>query len=105
MVTARAALRVDVRPSPFAAVFHRLLTRPVIDIDGQDHVGKWGPAEICVAPGVHRISVYFRYRGQRRARLGESSMEFSVGPATRRVEIEARLGPLNSDHFRITQAR
>jgi hypothetical protein len=99
-----AVVAVEVRPSAFAAVFHWLFTRPAVTIDGQEHVGKWGTwgsARITVAPGTHRVRVYFRYRGQHRSRLGESGTEFSVGASARHVTIRARLGPLNGDTFRI----
>ncbi|MYW01006.1 hypothetical protein GT354_22515 [Streptomyces sp. SID3343] len=92
---------ISVKPSPVAAWFHHLLTKPVIELDGTEHVAKWGKQEIPVPPGDHRISVYFRYRGQADARLAEASTQFITGQTSRRVEITAGLGPLNGSGFRI----
>ncbi|GAA2929855.1 hypothetical protein GCM10020221_27110 [Streptomyces thioluteus] len=101
MLDTTAVVAVKVRPSPVAAWFHRLLTHPVVEVDGREYASAWGTREIPVTPGPHRISVYFRYRGQHRARLAESSREFTAEQGVRRVHITARLGPLNHSRFRI----
>ncbi|MEV0847671.1 hypothetical protein AB0J21_17675 [Streptomyces sp. NPDC049954] len=93
---------VTVKPSAFAALFHQLLTRPVVEVDGAAYEGRWGTWEIPLTPGAHRVAVYFRYRVRRTARLGESSVDITVAPADRRVGLTARLGPANGSTFRIT---
>ncbi|GAA0389691.1 hypothetical protein [Streptomyces luteireticuli] len=102
MSDATVVVAVRVRPSPVAAWFHHLLTHPVVEVDGRAYASSWGGTrEIPVAPGPHRIGAYFRYRGQRRARLAESSREFTAERGARRVDITARLGALNRTPFRI----
>lgn len=101
MVDQGVVVAVEVRPSPVAAWFHHLLTHPVIEVDNRAYAAKWGTAEITVPAGSHRISVYFRYRGQKNARLAEAGREFSAEPAARRVDITARLGVRNDSRFRI----
>ncbi|GAA1918745.1 hypothetical protein [Streptantibioticus ferralitis] len=102
MCDQRAVVAVSVKPWFVAAWFHYLLTNPVIEADGREHVAEWGLNEIPLAPGAHCISVYFRYRGQRSARLAEASKGFMIGGAERRVEITAKLGPRNGARFRIS---
>ncbi|MEU9115457.1 hypothetical protein AB0D04_27650 [Streptomyces sp. NPDC048483] len=92
---------VSVEPSRFAAWFHRLLTTPVIEIDGRRHEAQWGTEAIAVGPGDHHISVYFHYRGRRTARLAEATRAFSVEDAAGCVEIAVTLGPRNGSTFRI----
>ncbi|MGW2816918.1 hypothetical protein [Streptomyces sp. NPDC001415] len=96
-----AVVSVNVTPSLIAAWFHRLFTHPVIEIDGQEQVGRWGTTEISVAPGEHHMSVFFRYRRQHHTRLAETTREFSTETGVRRVDITARLGPRNGSKFRI----
>jgi hypothetical protein len=90
---------VAVRPSVFASWFHHLLTRPFVEIDGVEYPVAWGTRTLDVAPGGHRISVYFRYRGQRSVRLGEGRAALA---AADRLRVRAQLGVLNSSRFRIT---
>ncbi|MFK8908876.1 hypothetical protein [Streptomyces sp. YS-3] len=101
MVHHRAVVAIQVSLSPIAALFHRLLTRPVIELDGRENAGKWGSQEIPVDPGDHHLSVFFRYRGQNGARLAEADTRFVTRDATRRVDITAHLGPRNGSRFRI----
>lgn len=101
MVARKAVVAVEVRPSPVAAWFHHFLTYPVVELDGREYVMKWGTGKIPVAAGQHRISVFFRYRGQKSTHLAEASREFTVGGTDRRVSITARLGARNGSRFRI----
>ncbi|OON73834.1 hypothetical protein B1H18_26585 [Streptomyces tsukubensis] len=91
-----------VKPSAFAAPFHYLFTRPVVEVDGKEYEGRWGTREIPMSRGAHRIRVYFRYRGRRAARLGEAGVEVSVEVTDRRIGLTAKLGPTNGSTFRIT---
>ncbi|WP_280717570.1 hypothetical protein [Kitasatospora sp. MAP5-34] len=97
-----AKLIVDIRPSLIALPFHRAFTRPVIELDGSETVTAWGATELPVGTGPHRISVYFRYRGQRAARLGIGRTEITVDGSTAVVRLTARLGPRNGSNFTIT---
>lgn len=96
---------ITVRPSPLAAWFHHLLTRPVIEIDGEEQTAKWGTQHIEVPSGTRHVSVYFRYRGQVRSRLGESGKDVSIAEGSsegsNKVYMRARLGIRNSSRFRI----
>ena len=103
MDTQRAVIVVHVRPSYLAYWFHRLFTRPVVEVDGQERTGPWGVLEVPVSEGEHRLGVYFRYRGQSRARLGESSRDITVRASDRRLAVKATLGPLNGSSFRISE--
>jgi hypothetical protein len=94
-------LVVTVRPSLVASWFHHLLTRPFVDIDGIEHPVAWGTTALHVGPGARRISVFFRYRGQHAARLGEGGAELpAVGPQGLRVR--AQLGVRNGSPFHVT---
>lgn len=101
MVHHEAVVAIRVKPSPVAALFHHLLTQPVIELDGRETTGKWGSQEIPVGPGDHHLSVFFRYRRQTHARLAEADTRFATRDATHRVDITAHLGPRNGSRFRI----
>ncbi|MGY5131097.1 hypothetical protein ACWGJW_01525 [Streptomyces nigrescens] len=101
MADQTAVVEVLVKPSPIAAWFHHLLTQPFIEVDGRKYAAKWGTSRVSVTPGTHRISVYFRYRGQKRARLAEASKEFSMAEAC--MHVTARLGPRNGSTFRFEE--
>ncbi|MGW1197796.1 hypothetical protein ACWD4B_18445 [Streptomyces sp. NPDC002536] len=103
MVAHKAVVAVEVRPFPTAALFHHLLTYPVVEIDGREYAMKWGTQDIPVTAGQHRISVFFRYRGQKSTHLAQASREFTVDGAARRVSLAARLGPRNGSRFRISE--
>ncbi|MEU8780676.1 hypothetical protein [Streptomyces sp. NPDC048637] len=101
MADQTAVVEVLVKPSPIAAWFHYLMTHPVIEVDGQKYAVKWGTSRVPVTPGTHCISVYFRYRGQKSARLAEASKEFSIAEAC--MHVTARLGPRNGSTFRFEE--
>ncbi|MGW1073241.1 hypothetical protein [Streptomyces sp. NPDC002537] len=94
-------LLVDIRPSLVARPFHLLFTRPLVEIDGVESEARWGTTEIPVGTGPHEMAVYFRYRGQRRARLGLGRKEFTADDSVPRLRARAALGPFNGSHFRI----
>ncbi|MFG2227492.1 hypothetical protein [Streptomyces sp. NPDC048644] len=101
---AETAVTVCVVASPLAAWFHHLLTRPVVVIDGREHPVRWGQRETRagrarVAPGLHRLCVAFRYRWQRKARLGATCEEFTADGTP--VGFTAQLGVRNGSGFRI----
>ncbi len=79
------------------------MTNPVIEVDGKEYAAKWGTSEVTVTRGTHRISVYFRYRGQKNARLAEASKEFSTAGASSGVQVTATLGPRNGSTFRFEE--
>ncbi|MEU2780140.1 hypothetical protein ABZ646_46970, partial [Streptomyces sp. NPDC007162] len=92
----------DIRPSLVALPFHRALTRPVVEIDGVERPARWGTTEVSVEAGVHEVAVFFRYKGQRVARLGVSTEELTVqGDAGTQPRVTARLGPRNGSSFEI----
>jgi hypothetical protein len=96
---------VDIRPSLVALPFHRAFTRPVVEIDGVEWPAKWGTTEVPVEEGAHEIAVFFRYKGQRSARLGVGTDELTVhdAPGTQ-PRVTARLGPRNGSSFKVTSA-
>ncbi|MGW1749251.1 hypothetical protein ACWCRD_27315 [Streptomyces sp. NPDC002092] len=96
---------VDIRPSLVALPFHRALTRPVVEIDGVEWPARWGTTEVSIEPGVHEIAVFFRYKGQRGARLGVGTEELTVpGDARTQPRVTARLGPRNGSNFKVESA-
>ncbi|MGW5481530.1 hypothetical protein [Streptomyces sp. NPDC004008] len=96
---------VDIRPSLVAQLFHRAFTRPVVEIDGVERPAKWGTTEVSIEPGAHEIAVFFRYKGQRAARLGEGTGEFTVPDnAHTQPRVTARLGPRNGSSFKVKPA-
>jgi len=94
-------LVIDIQPSLVALPFHRLFTTPLVDIDGAETPAVWGTTELAVDTGPHQIRVYFRYRGQRNARLGEGRLEFSVAGPDAETRLKATLGVRNGSSFRI----
>jgi hypothetical protein len=97
-------LTVTVRPSLPAAWFHHLLTRPVIELDGTEHPARWGANALAVAADQpHRLCVFFRYRGQRSARLGEGRVELPTAAPGTLAAVRAQLGVRNSSTFRIVR--
>lgn len=114
MPESRPKLILEIRPSPFAAPFHHLFTRPGVEIDGTETALTWGWSVLRVAPGAHRVEMYFRYRGQKHVRLGRSSARLHTGwpksepePGTRPgppsdTYVRARLGLRNGSLFEIT---
>ncbi|WP_327283299.1 MULTISPECIES: hypothetical protein [unclassified Streptomyces] len=94
-------LIVDIRPSLVALPFHRAFTRPLLEIDGVEREAAWGTTEVAVEAGAHRLAVYFRYRGQRTARLGVGHEEFTVDGSMSELRVTARLGARNGSSFRV----
>ncbi|GHG81191.1 hypothetical protein [Streptomyces griseocarneus] len=94
-------ISVHIRPSLIALPFHRAFTRPVVEVDGVERQAAWGTTEVAVDGGTHRLAVYFRYRGQRTARLGEGHAEFTVDGSVPEIRVTARLGSRNGSHFRV----
>ncbi|MFC5724849.1 hypothetical protein ACFP1Z_32345 [Streptomyces gamaensis] len=73
-----------------------------MNVDGAETRARWGRTEIPVTAGQHQIAVYFRYRGQRTARLGEGRGEFTVGDGSpERMRASAALGVRNGSSFRL----
>ncbi|MCC9305883.1 hypothetical protein LN042_01960 [Kitasatospora sp. RB6PN24] len=98
-----AQLVVTVRPSIPAAWFHHVLTRPVIELDGTEHPARWGANALPIeADHPHLLKVFFRYRGQRSARLGEGRSELTATVPGSATAVRAQLGVRNSSTFRIT---
>ncbi|MCX4631362.1 hypothetical protein [Streptomyces sp. NBC_01443] len=94
-------LLIHIQPSLIALPFHRAFTRPLVDIDGVEREAAWGTTEIPVEAGTHHLAVYFRYRGQRSARLGVGHEEFAVDGSMPELRVTARLGPRNGSGFRV----
>ncbi|MFD8221282.1 hypothetical protein ACFV2U_48475 [Streptomyces sp. NPDC059697] len=97
-----ARLSVDVRPSWIARPFHLVFTRPFMDIDGTELAAQWGTTEVPVTTGPHEMAVYFRYRGQKAARLGIGRAEFAVNGSADPVVVRAALGIRNGSPFKVT---
>ncbi|MEU8693775.1 hypothetical protein [Streptomyces sp. NPDC048665] len=96
-----ARLSVLIRPSRMAQPFHLLFTRPFVDIDGVEIPAQWGTMEIPIIAGSHEISVYFRYRGQKSARLGSGRAEFTTDGSSDVLPVSAVLGTRNGSPFRV----
>jgi hypothetical protein len=72
-----------------------------MDIDGTESSAQWGTTEVPVATGPHEIAVYFRYRGQKSARLGVGRAEFRVDGSSGPVVVRAVLGVCNGSPFKV----
>ncbi|WP_369388972.1 hypothetical protein AB5J72_16265 [Streptomyces sp. CG1] len=98
-----ARLSVEIRPSRMARPFHLAFTRPFVDIDGTEIPAQWGTTEIPVTSGPHEIAVYFRYRGQKSARLGIGRAEFTADGSSDSlpVSVSAVLGTRNGSPFKV----
>lgn len=78
MTSAAATITVTVAPHWVNALLLRPAARPVIQVDDEDHVARWGkPLTVAVSPGHHRIRAFFRYRGAQ-ARLGATQREVQM---------------------------
>ncbi|MFF2631055.1 hypothetical protein ACFVUN_35475 [Kitasatospora griseola] len=95
-----AVLVVEVRPHWFTAWFHRMATEPVVDVDGVESRARWGVNRVPVTAGPHVVSVWFRYRGQRAARLGPGAAELTVAEGAQ-VPVSTRLGVRNGSRFTV----
>ncbi|MFJ7902244.1 hypothetical protein ACIQ6V_17420 [Streptomyces sp. NPDC096198] len=96
---------VDIRPSPVALPFHRVFTRPVVEIDGVERTVRWGVTEVSAEEGDHEVAVFFRYRGQRAARLGLGTGQLTVrADAAAQPRVTARLGARNGSSFTVGTA-
>ncbi len=64
---------------PLSSYSVRHLVHPVIEIDGTPHKNSWGTYTFPVAPGTHRIAVYYRWFFFRRCNLAESTVDVTEG--------------------------
>ncbi|MET7898545.1 hypothetical protein [Streptomyces mirabilis] len=96
-----ARLSIEIRPSWIARPFHLAFTRPFMDVDGTESAAQWGTTEIPVSTGPHEIAVYFRYRGQKTARLGIGRAEFTVEGSADPLVVRAVLGVRNGSPFKV----
>ncbi|MER5342874.1 hypothetical protein ACFRFU_22315 [Streptomyces sp. NPDC056704] len=72
-----------------------------MDVDGTESAAQWGTTEIPVTTGPHEIAVYFRYRGQKTARLGIGRAEFTVDGSADPLVVRAVLGVRNGSPFKV----
>lgn len=80
MISADTTITVTIAPHWINGWFLRATARPVVQVDGDEHVIHWRrPITLPVAAGHHRIRAFFRYRGFRSA----------LGSCRREIEVEA----------------
>ncbi|MFC5201992.1 hypothetical protein [Streptomyces kaempferi] len=96
-----ARLNIEIRPSWIARPFHLAFTRPFMDVDGTESAAWWGTTEVPVTAGPQDIAVYFRYRGQKSARLGIGSAAFVVDGSSDPLALRAVLGVRNGSPFKV----
>ena len=84
----------------FNGWFLRLFARPVVRLDGVDHVARWAqPLRIETAMGSHLVGVGARYRGTASVLgVAESRIEVAEG---QQVAVEARNGFFNHQPFTV----
>ncbi|MFC6706162.1 hypothetical protein [Flexivirga alba] len=102
MTSTDAAITVTVFPHWLNGLLLRPAARPVVQIDGADHVTRWGGAvTVAVPAGPHRIRAFVRYRGTH-SDLGATQREVDVaaGDAWRFV---AKHGLTNGSGLSFTQ--
>lgn len=64
MTSADTTITVTVRPHWVNTAVLRPSARPIVQVDGEEHVAHWGrPLQLTVSPGYHQIRAFFRYRG------------------------------------------
>lgn len=84
----------------FNGWFLRLLSRPVVRLNGIEHDASWGlPATFPVKPGQQVVAVGARYLGGRRI-LGVVDHEVDFPPGGRAV-LEFRNGLFNHQPFQV----
>ncbi|GGB18383.1 hypothetical protein GCM10011492_05290 [Flexivirga endophytica] len=97
-----AAITVTVAPHWVNGWLLRAGATAVVQVDGEDHVARWGkPLRLTVLPGHHEIRAFFRYRGTKAA-LGavQRDVNIAAGDAWRFV---AKHGPTNGSGLRFTR--
>lgn len=78
MTSTDAAITVTIAPHWVNGLLLRPAARPVVQIDGDDHVARWGSAvTVRVPTGPHRVRAFFRYRGTK-SDLGATQREVDV---------------------------
>lgn len=101
---AAATIEVTVRPHWVNGWFLRLTSRPVIRVDGERHVTRWGRRKsMDVAAGEHRVEASFRYR-HTAGELGTASNTVLVTPGER-CHLIARAGWTNGSGLRFEPSR
>lgn len=102
MKSAEAAITVTVIPHWVNGWFLRAFARPVVQIDGADHVARWRkPVTVTVPPGPHGVRAFFRYRGRRSALgMAQREVDTASGEAWRFV---AAHGAANGSGLSFTQ--
>jgi hypothetical protein len=53
--------------------------KPVVEIDGQAYIGKWGMRFFALSPGHHQIRVFFAYLAQKECGLATTDIEVLPG--------------------------
>ena len=87
------------RPHWVNGWFLRLTSRPVIRVDGERRVTRWGRREsVDVAPGEHRVAASFRYR-HTAGELGTANHAVLVAPGEQ-CHLVARAGCTNGSGLR-----
>ncbi|HWC23913.1 MAG TPA: hypothetical protein VG502_16575 [Flexivirga sp.] len=102
MTSTDAAITVTIAPHRVNGLLLRSAARPVVQIDGDDHVARWRkPVTVSVPPGPHRIRAFLRYRG-RKSELGatERDVDIAAGDSWRFV---ATHGLTNGSGLSFTQ--
>lgn len=78
MTSTDAAITVTIAPHWVNGWFLRAFARPVVQIDGDDHIARWRkPVTVSVPPGQHGIRAFFRYRGTK-SDLGAAQRELNA---------------------------
>lgn len=102
MTSEDAAITVTVAPHWVNGLLLRPAARPVVQIDGDDHVVRWGSAVTVTVPaGPHRVRAFFRYRGTR-SDVGATQREVDVAPGDK-WRFVAKHGPTNGSGLSFVQ--
>jgi hypothetical protein len=87
--TSSSQTGIAVTAKRFALNFLMLLFKPVVEIDGHEQQGSWGTTFLPVAPGEHRIAVYWKYLFVMPANRASATVIVTEG-ATAEVTYQAR---------------
>lgn len=102
MTSPPTTITVTVAPHWANAALLRPAARPIVQVDGDDHVARWGkPLTVTVHPGHHEVRAFFRYRGRKPA-LGAAQREVDL-EAGDNWQFTARHGLTNGSGLRFTQ--
>jgi hypothetical protein len=55
------------------------LVKPIIEVDGEPHIGVWGPNVLTVSPGTHTLKAYHKWLVFKEAYASSTTVDVAEG--------------------------